>query len=697
MLKIAKLLTLSLLLVLVACSTATLPKQQPNEDVTIADNAIVTNTETQNALSSFNADTGQMQFAGEGSQLGDLAVDTILVSEPINGLAPAGFLRRVTRKYVDGERVILETELAKLEDVIQEGSASLTKRIRPSDLDSTEILLEGVSLSFDEELSTQGLTTQSFGFNLDFNEVIIDLDGNTSTKDDQLRLEGGFDFDPILNLDLDFGFFSIEAFKFSVGFEQEADIKLIGNFNKQLKEELEVAKLNLKNSVLWIGPVPVVYSLNIKILIGVEGELKARIEVSAEQSATLEVGAKYSDNRGWDAIGKFDFDFDVKPPTLEAALKGKAYAAAEAELLFYGLVGPSAFIRPYVEADVVLGRDPFWRLNGGIEAGIGFEMPDIFDLADYEKVLGSTKQELMRSSNQAPVVDIVLPKENQTIELGDKVLMRASVSDVEDGTSCCVLQWSSDLDGNLASINNYDEYFKSEGTRTITVTATDSKGAIATDTITLKVENSAPDVSFEMPTSIQQDVPLFVTGTAIDATDGNVACSWDVQAPDSFEILGTSCQINVTFKTQGTRTLTLNATDKQGKTASETVQVDVTAPPVNLPPELKSITVIAPDGKIVRPNEDIAFLATLGTTFTIRVEVIDPEGDDFNFAILTSNTGGRPYDAGVIKTDAISGIIEYKWEADLANQSAKSAAIAILYGNITVEPAFIFSYTTVIN
>ncbi len=233
----------------------------------------------------------------------------------------------------------------------------------------------------------------------------------------------------------------------------------------------------------------------------------------------------------------------------------------------------------------------------------------------YVNALGAVLEAL---GNIPPIITVVgggdVP---QNVELE----FNADVFDFEDPFPCCTITWTSDVDGPLGTGRVVKRTLSTLGPRTLTVTATDSAGATSTATKTFNVVNPPPDVTLSRPQAGEtalRTVPLFLRGRAADANETNfqLACNrltWTSNlASDPLPVTG--CDVAVTFTTNGSRTLTLTATDPQGATDSASVTLNVVEPPPNLAP---SVRVTSPaDGSFPARDEPV----TLSGTAT------DPEG-----------------------------------------------------------------------
>src|SRR3989344_9341830 len=97
--------------------------------------------ETTKALDEYSApqlltysDDGTISFSETTEQLESLSVGDVIVSD-VNGIAPNGFLRKVTNISTDSG-LVLETTQATLEEAIEKGSVEISKDLTPEDIKS---------------------------------------------------------------------------------------------------------------------------------------------------------------------------------------------------------------------------------------------------------------------------------------------------------------------------------------------------------------------------------------------------------------------------------------------------------------------------------------------------------------------------------------------------------------------------------
>jgi hypothetical protein len=148
--------------------------------------------------------------------------------------------------------------------------------------------------------------------------------------------------------------------------------------------------------------------------------------------------------------------------------------------------------------------------------------------------------------------------------------------DVDDGTECCALQWSSTLDGDLGSERDFmlDFSDKPPGMRTITVRATDSSGLVAEASVSVTFWNAPPVINLIKPSDgevlaigighnfraelFDDSVPL---GIAIGNCPG---LQWSVISEIGTTSIGTGCTPTATFPSAGSYAVVATYTDAQG-------------------------------------------------------------------------------------------------------------------------------------
>ncbi|MEE9425952.1 MAG: galactose oxidase-like domain-containing protein [Methylococcales bacterium] len=91
------------------------------------------------------------------------------------------------------------------------------------------------------------------------------------------------------------------------------------------------------------------------------------------------------------------------------------------------------------------------------------------------------------TGNQPPTASITAPTDGTNATFGDSITFTGSALDTEDGDVSASLSWTSNLDGTIGSGASFSISVLSEGTHTITATATDGDSLTSSDSITVNV------------------------------------------------------------------------------------------------------------------------------------------------------------------------------------------------------------------
>ncbi len=187
-------------------------------------------------------------------------------------------------------------------------------------------------------------------------------------------------------------------------------------------------------------------------------------------------------------------------------------------------------------------------------------------------------------ANEAPVATISQPADNASFGIGESIDFQGSATDAEDGAlSGGDLVWTSNIDGQIGTGGSFSRADLSEGTHTITLTATDSQGKTGQATVTITVENQAPATPvISAPAdggSAQLGASVQFQGSATDPEDGVLSGDDLVWTSDIDGEIGTGTSFSTTSLSVGEHTITLTATDSDGRTSSASITFTVLAPP----------------------------------------------------------------------------------------------------------------------
>ncbi len=656
-------LALLLALLLAACGT-TPPGTPPPDDVPVvlADETVVLDASQRAALIGADLGSGELRFGG--LEATTFEVGQVLASEPTDA-APMGLLRRVVSVREDGDALVLETAVAALDEALVSGRVHLETELRAEDVVEVENLAVAGSIRLASP-SVARASDDAF-IDLAFDRVLL---GDRFDPDNQLRIDGRIRIDPVLTFDATVSLFRPNEVLARIDVDERIELRLTGTFTREIAEELELARVTFGSYVIPVGPLPVVLTPELRLVIGVDGEVRLRFSAGVARDATMALGARYRAGSGWSTINQRSASFEALPVELDASMRVRAYARADFALYLYGMLGAGIYATGLVEADAAFGRSPFWTITAGLDAGIAIEGRYLLSFLDrIERPLFQVRRELARSGNAPPSVSITAPAAG-TVTVGRPVALSATVSDREDGAGCCDIRWhvapgssiTPSSANRVATGRTSDHTFDAVGTFTLAVVALDSDGASAMETRTVSVAATPPEPYLTIP-------PVTLRATLdyelrYGARDDNVAggfldCSGltlDVAGATvgPAQARGNDCVSSVVFGSAGSFTATVDATDPFGTTGSVSTTLAVAPAPVNPPPVIASFTVTTARGAPWFDGGDFVYIVNPGPgtsdfPLSASVSASSPSGAplSYSFAYAVEPTGGSAADGSL--------------------------------------------------
>jgi hypothetical protein len=254
-----------------------------------------------------------------------------------------------------------------------------------------------------------------------------------------------------------------------------------------------------------------------------------------------------------------------------------------------------------------------------------------------------------------PKVQIISPSNGAKVPYGafSETNFLASVTDFEDGPSCCSIKWSSDKDGPLGTGAFIQYEVPSPGNRTVTVTAKELQGPNTSKaSVVIGTTNSPPKIWIVTPkqnqTLYRGMTYIFQGGSWDSETFSSLPCQKLLWSSPGTPI-GFGCSPSAVFATNGLHYVKLTGTDPGGETGGAAVIVNVVDPPLNSPPVVAILS--PPDGSWVNP----------GGPVTIKGTAKDPDGKN-PLGYKWTLTGGPTLGSGTMNNGDTTSI---QWGANL--------------------------------
>jgi hypothetical protein len=355
------------------------------DEVVVPDSTVVLDGETLGALESVSDDLVSFHFARSTAALDRVDAGDIIVADVYEPLLPVGALRRVERVERAGG-VELTTAPASLADAIESGAIHETVELRSDDVRALR-LPGGVH----PEVGPTGL---HFGLN---DVVLFDGDGSDATTDDQVVMNGNIAIEPDLDFVLDIDGFHLSEASIAVVGEVSGNVNIDARREATLPgEPMTLATIELVPITFFVGPVPVVITSDVDLLVGAEGKVTARMNLGFQADIDGKLGFGL-ESGSFGPIAEIAPSGSLELQSFDDGVVGTArlFAGPRVNFGLYGMNAGHVTMKVYSEAEVDAAADPWWCLSAGLEGSAGVDISieigfwifdDIvsIDLIDYE-------------------------------------------------------------------------------------------------------------------------------------------------------------------------------------------------------------------------------------------------------------------------------------------------------------------------
>lgn len=327
---------------------------------------------------------------------------------------PEGMLRKVEKKIIKDNKVIIETSNAALDQAIKNCNINEEISLSPKDANLNKIMTSGVKIK-------NSAMSEEFTYGLE--KIIYDKDGNENTTYDQIKSNGEVSFEYTLTLNLVIDNYDLEKFTMKSKIDGKQELSISSGVAYTKKDSFEISKVYFGS--IPIAGAPIVITPTVTVELGYNGSISANVSTSTSLSETIIGGVKYNSGQ-WKTIKDLKLGFDYQSPSLETGANFIGFAGPELTTIINGLAGPSSQISSYFELQADPQKEIWWQLYGGIRGNVGVEVELLsYDIADYEKQV-INYQKLIAETNLAPQIT---PVDDKTVKVGEQIEFDISADD----------------------------------------------------------------------------------------------------------------------------------------------------------------------------------------------------------------------------------------------------------------------------
>ncbi len=296
--------------------------------------------------------------------------DKVFLAGSILRQAPSGFLRKITEIDYDGDRIVISTEQAYVNDIIanidEEVFNDFTQYNGPSNFTSTE----GDQVVF-ESRGPKSLGT----FTVSMDRILYDADNDNETTYDQIKAIGTVSVSPTFDFVLRSHWWRLSEYKSIFEATTTASVDVTWSHSHAfLEESITIGKIPLPMTVFWVGPLPVVFTHDIELNLNADGSVFASITAGAQGSFKTKKGVHYRNGRVHYVNQLYDLNYSLKPLTASLGFTTSVTVGTGIDAMLYDVVGVGLTGKAglYLEGDLtgVIGERPTVSYFGGFKANI---------------------------------------------------------------------------------------------------------------------------------------------------------------------------------------------------------------------------------------------------------------------------------------------------------------------------------------
>jgi len=332
-------------------------------EVKVSDKAQVLDDDIENKIVEVNEN--EIIFEGSNSMISNLAVGDILISDPIDNIAPNGIFRKIEGKTANGSQIILTTSQATLKDVIEQGGFSQVKELKYEDVETQSLN------QTNKKIQLQASPSSAHEFRVNITKEIEIADG--------VKISGFLDFNLNLKLEGTFKYCILQGIRFEEIITQESGLNITYGKGIKIEKEKEIYEKTLPRVKFTIGPVPVWITPQFNLVVGVDGEVSTELTTEVTAVKEITAGFEYDTDEGFQKIFEQTNDYRREEQILEGSSNIHGYFGPKMEFDFYEVTGPTTGLYPYLDfiGEVTTDLsylDMGWDLKGGLQGQIGAQI-----------------------------------------------------------------------------------------------------------------------------------------------------------------------------------------------------------------------------------------------------------------------------------------------------------------------------------
>jgi len=487
------------------------PETMVSENVKVLSKSELKNISKIDSLGNITFEDAQNYSQGD-ILIGGISVET-----------PGGLLKKI--ESISNYGKTISTTNTSLDEVIEKGEFSFSRDIKLQEF-------EGL----------KGISYDKSNFTYEFNEVVIDMDGDLSTFEDQVKINGeiSFNIDTYVNVKFNWG--NID-FLFETDIYEKSSLKATTNLNFiDFNKEILVFSASGVPFQIPSAPIPLVVRPEFELYLGTEGKINAEAKVAIENNFDF-LGGIYYQNKEWSSKSDFSHEFIFYEPIVSVNGNLVAYCKPKLNLIFNEIAGPSVGVKDYLKIEVDNQENPWWKLYGGADIILGVSPGWITkNFENYEKTVLEFKEKIADSGGLNDLeAKLLFSPEEGFAPLNVLFDASNSTGDIKeyyfefgDGNSVCEIFGEENFDGKFEY--NYENF----GNYNPKVTVKDISGKTDSKSLEILVKESLPpQAGFEISpiSGTEETVFNFDASSSYDDEDNfeNLFFRWDLEGDGNWE------------------------------------------------------------------------------------------------------------------------------------------------------------------